>query len=91
MAQILCRGFNEAVNCLPDDGWSSMASDGMDDVTISVNAYPNSRLSQGHFPLCDRMYTDGGGVLCAKTSMLLQVKQVRMTYTIHCFEINLYL
>nr|AWD38913.1 class III homeodomain-leucine zipper protein [Coryphopteris nipponica] len=72
LIQRMARGFNEAVNCLSDDGWSSMASDGMDDVTIAVNAYPSSRLSQGQFLLCDRLSSIGDGVLCAKTSMLLQ-------------------
>ncbi|MCO5564227.1 hypothetical protein L7F22_017885 [Adiantum nelumboides] len=72
LIQRMARGFNEAVNCLPDDGWSSMPSDGMDDVTIAVNSYANSRLSQGQFLLCDRLSSVSDGVLCAKTSMLLQ-------------------
>lgn len=83
MVFLLCRGFNEAVNSLQDDGWSSIASDGVDDVTVSVNAYPTSRLSEGQFPLCDRMYTGGEGVLCAKTSLLLQVRNMNFASILH--------
>nr|AWD38912.1 class III homeodomain-leucine zipper protein [Ceratopteris pteridoides] len=72
LTQRMARGFNEAINCLSDDGWSSMPSDGMDDVTIAVNTYPVSRMSQGQFLFCDRLPAASDGVLCAKTSMLLQ-------------------
>lgn len=72
LSQRMARGFDEAVNCLPDDGWSSVASDGMDDVTISVNMSSTAQLSQRQFLLCDKFFSVGDGVLCARTSMLLQ-------------------
>jgi homeobox-leucine zipper protein len=65
------RGFNDAVNGFTDDGWSLLGSDGGDDVTIVINSSPNkflgSQYNASMFP------TFGGGVLCAKASMLLQV------------------
>ncbi|KAE9591586.1 hypothetical protein Lal_00038919 [Lupinus albus] len=70
LSQRLCRGFNDAVNGFVDDGWSLMGNDGVDDVTIAVNTSPNKYLTSQHsssmFP------TFGGGVMCAKASMLLQ-------------------
>ncbi|KAJ6298335.1 hypothetical protein OIU76_019481 [Salix suchowensis] len=69
-SQRLCRGFNDAVNGFADDGWSLLGSDGGDDVTIAINSSPNkflgSQYNASMFP------TFGGGVLCAKASMLLQ-------------------
>ncbi|XP_054778818.1 homeobox-leucine zipper protein ATHB-14-like [Prosopis cineraria] len=69
-SQRLSRGFNDAVNGFVDDGWSLMGSDGAEDVTIAVNSSPNkffgSHYGTSMFP------TFGGGVLCAKASMLLQ-------------------
>ncbi|KAJ6751861.1 hypothetical protein OIU85_002292 [Salix viminalis] len=69
-SQRLCRGFNDAVNGFTDDGWSLLGSDGGDDVTIVINSSPNkflgSQYNASMFP------TFGGGVLCAKASMLLQ-------------------
>ncbi|KAJ6966104.1 hypothetical protein NC652_003857 [Populus alba x Populus x berolinensis] len=69
-SQRLCRGFNDAVNGFTDDGWSLLGSDGGDDVTIVINSSPNKFLGTQYnasmFP------TFGGGVLCAKASMLLQ-------------------
>lgn len=65
------RGFNDAVNGFADDGWSLMGSDGVEDVTIVINSSPSKFLGPQYnstmFP------TFGGGVLCAKASMLLQV------------------
>ncbi|CAL0309184.1 unnamed protein product [Lupinus luteus] len=70
LSQRLCRGFNDAVNGFVDDGWSLMGNDGVDDVTIAVNTSPNkyltSQYSSSMFPAF------GGGVMCAKASMLLQ-------------------
>ncbi|CAL1402835.1 unnamed protein product [Linum trigynum] len=69
-SQRLCRGFNDAVNGFADDGWSLLNGDGVEDVTIAINSSPNKYLgSQYHgsiFP------TFGGGVLCARASMLIQ-------------------
>ncbi|KAM5587483.1 hypothetical protein ABKV19_006097 [Rosa sericea] len=69
-SQRLCRGFNDAVNGFADDGWSLLGSDGAEDVTIAINSSPNKFLGSQYnasiFP------SFGGGVLCAKASMLLQ-------------------
>ncbi|KAG4956457.1 hypothetical protein JHK85_042837 [Glycine max] len=69
-SQRLCRGFNDAVNGFVDDGWSLMGTDGVEDVTIAINSSPNKFLGSNYnasmFPAF------GGGVLCAKASMLLQ-------------------
>lgn len=70
-SQRLCRGFNDAVNGFADDGWSLLGSDGVEDVTIVINSSPSKFLGSQYnsstvFP------TFGGGVLCAKASMLLQ-------------------
>ncbi|XP_038720638.1 homeobox-leucine zipper protein ATHB-14-like isoform X1 [Tripterygium wilfordii] len=68
-SQRLCRGFNDAINGFLDDGWSLMDGDGVEDVTIMINSSPNKFLgSQYHAS----MFSFGGGVLCAKASMLLQ-------------------
>ncbi|OVA00325.1 Homeobox domain [Macleaya cordata] len=70
-SQRLCRGFNDAVNGFTDDGWSLMGSDGVEDVTIAINSSPSKLLgSQGHSSTM--LSTVGGGVVCAKASMLLK-------------------
>ncbi|XP_020698923.1 homeobox-leucine zipper protein HOX32 [Dendrobium catenatum] len=68
-SQRLSRGFNDAINGFLDDGWSLMSGDGGDDVTITVNSSPSKLLgSVNSSPL----FAFGGGILCAKASMLLQ-------------------
>lgn len=68
------RGFNEAVNGFTDEGWS-VIGDSMDDVTITVNSSPdklmglNLTFSNGFAPV-------SSVVLCAKASMLLQVRSL---------------
>ncbi|CAL0334501.1 unnamed protein product [Lupinus luteus] len=70
LSQRLCRGFNDAVNGFVDDGWSLMGNDGVEDVTIAINSSPNKYLgSESNSSLFPSI---GGGVLCAKASMLLQ-------------------
>lgn len=66
------RGFNDAVNGFPDDGWSLMSSDGAEDVTIAINSSPN-KLVGSHVNSTQLFSAIGGGILCAKASMLLQV------------------
>ncbi|KAG0483763.1 hypothetical protein HPP92_011847 [Vanilla planifolia] len=69
-SQRLCRGFNDAINGFPDDGWSLMGSDGLEDVTITINSSPNKLLGGNSN---SAMFSSlGGGILCAKVSMLLQ-------------------
>ncbi|ERN08358.1 hypothetical protein AMTRI_Chr07g23650 [Amborella trichopoda] len=59
-SQRLSRGFNDAVNGFADDGWSLMSSDGVEDVSVVINTSPNKHVGMS------------GGILCAKSSMLLQ-------------------
>ncbi|EFJ29546.1 hypothetical protein SELMODRAFT_146209 [Selaginella moellendorffii] len=67
----IARGFNEAVNSFADDGW--MITDAIDgDVTVAINVAPNASSIGGQVMPPDRLYAVGGGVLCAKASMLLQ-------------------
>ncbi|KAM0921135.1 hypothetical protein ACQ4PT_007033 [Festuca glaucescens] len=71
LSQKLTRGFNETLSGLADDGWSVIESDGVDDVSISVNSSPSKVIG------CNAAFSDGlpivsTGVLCAKASMLLQ-------------------
>lgn len=66
------RGFNDAVNGFADDGWSLMGSDGVEDVTVVINSSP-AKLLGSYVNTSAMVSTLGGGVLCAKASMLLQV------------------
>ncbi|XP_042489481.1 homeobox-leucine zipper protein HOX32 [Macadamia integrifolia] len=70
-SQRLCRGFNDAINGFADDGWSLLSSDGVEDVTIMINSSPG-KLFGNHVNSSTMFSTLGGGVLCAKASMLLQ-------------------
>nr|ABD90526.1 class III homeodomain-leucine zipper [Ginkgo biloba] len=70
-SQRLSRGFNEAVNGFTDDGWSLMGNDGMEDVTIAINSSP-SKLLGSQVNSSNGLTAVGGGILCAKASMLLQ-------------------
>uniref|UniRef100_A0A7N0TCY1 START domain-containing protein n=1 Tax=Kalanchoe fedtschenkoi TaxID=63787 RepID=A0A7N0TCY1_KALFE len=70
-SQRLSRGFNDAVNGLVDDGWSLLDSVEMDDVTISINMSASKFIdSQSNSAALFPAF--GGGVLCAKVSMLLE-------------------
>ncbi|GMH01417.1 hypothetical protein Nepgr_003256 [Nepenthes gracilis] len=68
-SQRLCRGFNDAINGFTDDGWTVISNDGTEDVTIAINSSP-SKIFRSHFNT--PLPAFGGGVLCAKASMLLQ-------------------
>ncbi|CAK9142881.1 unnamed protein product [Ilex paraguariensis] len=70
LCQRLCKGFNDGINGFVDDGWSIMASDGMEDVTIAINSSPSKFLGPQYNTLS--MLPTFGGVLCAKASMLLK-------------------
>nr|XP_009408551.1 PREDICTED: homeobox-leucine zipper protein HOX32-like [Musa acuminata subsp. malaccensis] len=70
-SQRLSRGFNDAVNGFADDGWLLLGSDGVEDVTIAINSSSN-KLIGSHVNSSALFSTMGGGVLCAKASMLLQ-------------------
>ncbi|KAH1134791.1 hypothetical protein GLYMA_05G166400v4 [Glycine max] len=69
-SQRLCKGFNDAVNGFVDDGWSLMGNDGVEDVTIAINSSPN-KFFGSHYNT-SMLPAFGGGVMCAKASMLLQ-------------------
>lgn len=68
-----CRGFNEAVNGFTDDGWSMVESDGIDDITILVNSSP-SKMMGTTLTYANGFPSVSNAVLCAKASMLLQVR-----------------
>ncbi|CAN6456673.1 unnamed protein product [Victoria cruziana] len=67
----LSRGFNEAVNGFPDDGWSLLSNDGMDDITVLVNSSLSKSIGT-NFPSANGFSSITSAVLCAKASMLLQ-------------------
>jgi len=73
ISNVIYRGFNDAVNGFPDDGWSLMSSDGSEDVTIAINSSPN-KLVGSHVNSSQLFSAIEGGILCAKASMLLQVR-----------------
>lgn len=60
------------MNGFADDGWVSTVSDGLDDVSVMLNATPKSM--EGQIASDKLLYSLGGGILCAKASMLLQVQ-----------------
>lgn len=81
---ILCgRGFNDAINGFSDDGWSLLGYDGVEDVTITINSSPSKLLgSHSRFAMLSSL---GGGILCAKASMLLQVYYLFIfLFSYHC-------
>ncbi|CAA6669920.1 unnamed protein product [Spirodela intermedia] len=69
-SQRLSRGFNDAVNGFPDDGWSLLGSEGVEDVIISVSSSP-SKLVGANISCPAVLSSFPGGILCAKASMLL--------------------
>nr|CAN65768.1 hypothetical protein VITISV_018803 [Vitis vinifera] len=74
LSQRLSRGFNEALNGFTDEGWSMMGNDGIDDVTILVNSSPE-KLTGLNLSFANGFPAVSNAVLCAKASMLLQVKE----------------
>uniref|UniRef100_A0A7I4DCE4 Class III HD-Zip protein n=1 Tax=Physcomitrium patens TaxID=3218 RepID=A0A7I4DCE4_PHYPA len=70
LSQRLAKGFKNAVNGFGDDGWVSTVSDGLEDVSVMLNATPKSM--EGQIASDKLLYSLGGGILCAKASMLLQ-------------------
>ncbi|XP_076929386.1 homeobox-leucine zipper protein ATHB-15-like [Bidens hawaiensis] len=71
LSQRLSRGFNEALNGFADEGWSLMASDGVDDVTVLVNSLPE-KLMGSVLPTANGYSSAVHVILCVKASMLLQ-------------------
>nr|ABD75296.1 class III homeodomain-leucine zipper protein C3HDZ1 [Phaeoceros carolinianus] len=72
LSQRIARGFNEAVNGFSDDGWNTIVTDGMDDVSVAFNSSPHCKQLGAQATSTDRLCSLGGGILCAKASMLLQ-------------------
>ncbi|GAB4829430.1 Homeobox-leucine zipper protein ATHB-14 [Ancistrocladus abbreviatus] len=70
-SQRLSRGFNDAINGFADDGWTIFGNDGVEDVTVAVNSSP-SKFFGAQYGTSTMLPTFGGGILCAKASMLLQ-------------------
>lgn len=66
------RGFNEAINGFADDSWTLLSSSSHDDITIA--ARPTQKRSNSSLPLIsDGPGPIGGGVVCVKTTLVLQV------------------
>lgn len=65
------RSFIEAVNGFSDDGWTSMGTNGMEEITVSINTSP-IKLLGSKFSSAEGLPSLGFGILCAKASMLLQ-------------------
>lgn len=72
---MMCRGFNEALNGFTDEGWSIMGNDGIDDVTILVNSSPD-KLMGLNLSFSNGFPAVSNAVLCARASMLLQVRML---------------
>ena len=86
MIDVSHRGFNEALNGFTDEGWSMMGNDGMDDVTILVNSSPDKLMGLNlSFP--NGFPSVSNAVLCAKASMLLQVRLLHMFQTLWIREL----
>eukprot|EP01018_Ginkgo_biloba_P031257 Gb_18240 [translate_table: standard] len=71
-SQRLCRGFNEAVSTLPDDGWISLSKEGLGDVTICMKPLSNCRAMQNQMSSLNSLCSTDTGILCVKASLLLQ-------------------
>ncbi|KAH9288226.1 hypothetical protein KI387_032343, partial [Taxus chinensis] len=71
-SQRLCRGFNEAVNTLPDDGWISLSKDGMRDIAICIKPLSNCKPKQNEISMLNSPCSTDMGILCVKASLLLQ-------------------
>nr|AIV98134.1 class III HD-Zip protein HDZ1 [Cunninghamia lanceolata] len=71
-SQRLCRGFNEAVNALPDDGWISLSKDGMGDIAICIKPLSNCKPTQNEISMLNSPSSTDMGILCVKASLLLQ-------------------
>ncbi|XP_042409143.1 homeobox-leucine zipper protein ATHB-15-like isoform X2 [Zingiber officinale] len=67
----LSRGFNEAVNGFPDDGWSIIPNDVVDDVTVLLNSSPRKMMTL-NLGNTDGSSSSSSSVLCATASILLQ-------------------
>ena len=70
---VYIRGFNQAVNGFADDGWATTVSDGSDDVSVVLNEAATTKCISGQDASNNLLSNFGGGILCAKASMLLQV------------------
>nr|ABG73232.1 class III HD-Zip protein HDZ32 [Selaginella kraussiana] len=68
----IARGFNDAVNGFAEDGWVSLVADGIDTVSITINTSVASKALPGNQVWPDRFSNNISGILCAKSSMLLQ-------------------
>lgn len=63
------RGFNDAINSFPDEGWVSIINDGPSTVSIYINPPSNAK----HIGGMEAGPRNRSGILCAKASLLLQV------------------
>ncbi|TVU49090.1 hypothetical protein EJB05_00381, partial [Eragrostis curvula] len=65
------RHIRQVAHESSDDGWSLLSSDGSEDIKISVNSSAN-KLVGFHVSSSPFFSALGVGIMCAKTSMLLQ-------------------
>nr|AWD38907.1 class III homeodomain-leucine zipper protein [Cyrtomium guizhouense] len=63
----LVRGFNDAINCFPDDGWVALVNDGPSTVSVHIN--PSYNFKQ--FGVKEERTASKGGLICAKASLPL--------------------
>jgi hypothetical protein len=86
------RGFNDAISGFNDDGWSIMAGDGIEDVVVACNSTKKIR----NVSNCVNAFEAPGGIICAKASMLLQVRVLLVHYVairlsfLFCTKINFF-
>lgn len=66
------RGFNDAISGFNDDGWSVMGGDGIEDVVVACNSTKKIRNNNN----AGITFGAPGGIICAKASMLLQVRVI---------------
>eukprot|EP00250_Pteridium_aquilinum_P004102 c14338_g1_i1 orf=733-3231(-) len=64
----LVRGFNDAVNCFPDDGWVSLINDGP---TSTVSVYIKPSHSCMELGAIETGAATRGGIICTKAFLLL--------------------
>ncbi|KAL0382667.1 UNVERIFIED_CONTAM: Homeobox-leucine zipper protein REVOLUTA [Sesamum calycinum] len=57
----LCRGFNDAVNCFSEDGWTLMNVDASDDIIMSTKRTASFGVGANY-----------DSIICVKASLLLQ-------------------
>nr|ABG73244.1 class III HD-Zip protein HDZ32 [Marsilea minuta] len=63
----LVRGFNDAVNCFPDEGWVSVINSGPNTLSVHINPTSHSKQLGGN----ESGIVTKGGIVCVKASLVL--------------------